>query len=570
MFILLGGIKVKSIKVKLLSAFILLAVIVSLYSVYNYTVNKNIITKSETMIEQNLAILMASEKLANSMNIRMIAVKNYLMTGEKKHLKNFEEQVLIAEDSSTTLQQLVPQPQQEELAKLTVKGQEWGSFVQQQVFQTYDKGEQQAALLKAKQIETQGEMLRKAYRQLAEERGEEMKVAGAQLIQDSQKTQFFGIMVAISIVIIALIVGIITARKITTPIRDVVQTMDDLAQGNLRQTRVQIKSKDELATLVQATNKLSENLHNTITVIQDVSQQVAGNSHALAQSFTSIKEATAHSAGTMGELAQGADEQTSHAVHLIHAMTDFSEKITEAEQEGQQLNRQSQKVNELTSHGQHTMSSTIHQMQEIDHIVQQAVHKVESLNEQSTEITTLVTVISTVAEQTNLLALNAAIEAARAGEHGKGFAVVADEVRKLAEQVAQSVTSISSIVTRIQQETAAVTTSLQQGYEEVQKGTSQMTATEHAFIAITDEVAHMASSITIISQNLVDVVTDTKAMTSAVNQVSAITQQSASGVEETTATMQEIASTMEEAATNTDQLAQQAEALKRQVKQFTI
>src|SRR5690606_30819113 len=104
-----------------------------------------------------------------------------------------------------------------------------------------------------------------------------------------------------------------------------------------------------------------------------------------------------------------------------------------------------------------------------DQIVQDAVRKVEGLDEQTQQISKLVSVIQDVAEQTNLLALNASIEAARAGEHGRGFAVVADEVRKLAEQVSASIADITGIVTNIQSESNTVSKSLQEGYKEVEQ-----------------------------------------------------------------------------------------------------
>ena len=264
------------------------------------------------------------------------------------------------------------------------------------------------------------------------------------------------------------------------------------------------------------------------------------------------------------------ESQANRTTHLVEVLDIFKDSVTQSTANGQQLSALANNVEALTTNGQQLMSTTLSQMNTIDDIVHDAVKKVESLNEQSKEITNLVSVISDIANQTNLLALNAAIEAARAGEHGKGFAVVADEVRKLAEQVKYSVSDITSIVEVIQDETNIVTTSLHAGYEEVKKGTAEMTTTNATFDNIFDAVVAMRTNIRDISSNLTTIDERTETINAIVGDIAAVTEQSTAGVQQTSASVQETSSTMEEVAASTAQLAQMVEELNGQVSQFKL
>lgn len=281
-------------------------------------------------------------------------------------------------------------------------------------------------------------------------------------------------MIAFVVVVLGIIIASVTARMITTPLREVMDRMGSLAKGDLSQEPLQTKSKDEIGKLVYATNELSTSNRELLHEINRVAATIDEESNTLKQSASEVKSGSEQVATTMEDLSTGTESQANYTSELSTMVSSFIEKVQLTNENGERIRTGSDEVLQMTEEGSQLMKESTNQMRLIDGIVHEAVQKVEGLDKHSQEISALVSVIHDIAEQTNLLALNAAIEAARAGEHGKGFAVVADEVRKLAEQVSESVTDITNIVASIQSESGAVTTSLQDGYQQVASGTNQI------------------------------------------------------------------------------------------------
>lgn len=559
--------KFKSLKVRILSSFSLLIAVFILFTIYNYTTTNSIEQETSLLVDRDLEILTASESIVTSSSVRLSAALGYVLTGDKTYIDSFNFYKEEAEKYAKILENHTDDP---ELAKLIESARSWTKLVEEDVFAVYQAGDVDLArdnLLAATDLISS---VLSGYSANADHYDETIQASSAQVVQNTSNSKMITVIVSIFVILLGIFIATYTANLIARPINAVADRMKSLATGDLSNEPLHIKEKDEIGSLMMSANDLNERLKATIHSITDAAETVAKSSNELVFVSTEVKENTSQVTSTMEELAAGTEKQASAAADLTESMQTFTNSIELTTEESLQLQRSSQSVQQLTLSGRSLMEQSTDQMATINRLMMDSVQKVEGLNEQSAEISNLVSVIDAISAQTNLLALNAAIEAARAGEAGKGFAVVADEVRKLAEQVQHSVSDISSIVARIQGETQNVTKSLQTGYEEVVKGSAQIAETGTTFNHISDAVDTMLQSIDTISSNLSTVLTQSGQIGLSTDEIASISQQSAAGVQQTTATTLQVGDTMEQVVSHANRLSTLADELDQNVRQFKL
>ncbi len=317
--------------------------------------------------------------------------------------------------------------------------------------------------------------------------------------EENAQLMIFSITAMSVIIILLFLLSFFLIRQITKPVKELVTLNEQVASGDLSAVSTTTDRKDEIGQLAESTNQMIEYLRSMVRQIREISGQVNNQSNDLTKASEEVSLGSQQIAKTMEEMSYGAEEQASSSSDISVAMEELNRKIIQSNEEGETLKQASSEVLTMSEKGRTQMDGSVSQMQEITKMVTESVEKVRGLEKQSNKISTLVDVIQDIAEQTNLLALNAAIEAARAGESGKGFAVVADEVRKLAEQVSHSVTEITGIIQGVQQETTAVATSLEAGYEQVEAGNKQMAVSRESFNDINHSMGDMITRIRLIS-----------------------------------------------------------------------
>ncbi|MGM9945916.1 MAG: methyl-accepting chemotaxis protein, partial [Lysinibacillus sp.] len=230
----------------------------------------------------------------------------------------------------------------------------------------------------------------------------------------------------------------------------------------------------------------------------------------------------------------------------------------------------SEETTKEAEEGNATIQQVVMQMNKINDSTNDSSTVIRNLEVRSTEIAKIIEVITNISDQTNLLALNAAIEAARAGEHGKGFAVVADEVRKLAEQSKGSADQIANLVREIQVDTEQAVKVMQNGMDDVAVGMTVVQQAGVGFKRIQQSIEQMTSQVQEISAVAQQMSASVEQVNSAMEQVAVKAKQSSKNAEDVAATSEEQLASMEEIASSSTALSKRAEELLAQIRQFKV
>ncbi|MDI7247121.1 MAG: methyl-accepting chemotaxis protein [Bacillota bacterium] len=425
--------------------------------------------------------------------------------------------------------------------------------------------------------------------------------------------------------ILSILLGLLLAKTIADPVQKLVRAANEAAQGDLSED-LQAQSTDEVGMLTRAFAAMLGSLRSLIGEVTASAQSVASTSEELSASAEESAKAVQQISDTVQQVAAGAQDQSSSVndvassvgqvnqaivqvakgaesqVKSVHeasgVVAGMKKSLDETMQALQTVGESSRRSAESSARGRESVNSVIASMGRIGDTTRAVADRISELDKHSQEIGRILEVIDDIAEQTNLLALNAAIEAARAGEHGRGFAVVADEVRKLAERSSSETKAIAELVARVRQATEKAVTAIDSGLKEVEAGS---VLSEEAGKALKEISSNAAEGGQLISRliessqalaeasarmekaidDIVSVAEENTAATEemaasaeevkkAVDAIASVSEETAASVEEVSASSEQVSASIQEMAASAESLADLAQKLRDAVSRFKV
>ncbi|MFP7253897.1 methyl-accepting chemotaxis protein [Terribacillus goriensis] len=373
--------------------------------------------------------------------------------------------------------------------------------------------------------------------------------------------------VLVIVVIVAIVVVLFFTRGIKKRLGRISQAMHNAGKGDFSDV-VEDSSNDEIGQLTMNLSEMRENLSDVMKTIAETSDQVAASSEELTASAEESSKSAELIAAATQTAANGTELTMHHVEEVVASVEHMQTRVKEAQTNSQSIMSLSDAASRNSQDGTEAVLAVVKQMSEINNSVTEIGLFVNGLDKKSKEIGTIVNLISDISNQTNLLALNAAIEAARAGEQGKGFAVVADEVRKLAEQSANSTQLITSLISDIQAETDKAVSAMQYGAENVEEGIRKTENVNESFQSIKQAIDQVTNNVQEVSQTIEGVSVGSKSIVGVMDKVKMTARENAESNETNAAASQQQSAAMEEISASSEALSGMAMDLQAALAKF--
>lgn len=523
------------------------------------------------LIDENVENAMLAKELENSYLNQSSSIQKYLLTGDEAYHAQYEDNLKKANDTISLMKKAYDSERDQSIiSQLAAFQLRYDEIVKKEVaFKNEGNAVGYTNLLNtsgktiSNVFQAKIEALVKGQKQYMQTGSEEVHEAVA-------NTKNFVIYLGVFSILVGVILAIMISRSISKPVRLAADAIQKVAEGDLSIEPLKVKNKDEVGDLVQSLNTMVQDLRGVVEKIHGSSSDVAASSGELAASAQESTAASEQVTRMTQSSAEGNELQMQQYKELIQSVSEMNVGMHQIAENSEIMLKVTENTGTLTQKGEAFIEHVVAQMNLIQSSVSKASHSIHSLSERSNEISEIIEIITGVAEQTNLLALNAAIEAARAGEHGKGFAVVADEVKKLAEASKRSAGQITEMINHIQMETKESVQMMAEESRQVVEGLKETEEANQAFRLISQSMVEVSDKVVEVSSSVEQMMAASNQILVNVRKIKAISEKNAENSQESAAATEEQYAALEEVASSAQFLSQMAENLEIIVSKFKM
>ncbi|MCZ8518614.1 MULTISPECIES: methyl-accepting chemotaxis protein [Paenibacillus] len=397
--------------------------------------------------------------------------------------------------------------------------------------------------------------------------------AGQQIEQTMGSMEALKLRLAIVVLLAGLVIvalGWMVSQDIRRSVGRVVEVANRVSEGDLAVPEIPVTTKDEIGRLAASINGMTRNLRDLIAAINTTAMQVAASSQELSASSEETGKASEHIARNIQQIASDAETQRISVSTGFDNLQEISEAARRISESLDNVSGHAGETSGKTAHGNERIRAAVGRMTSIGRSVSELGSSVHTLGAHSQEIERFAQTISALSNQTNLLALNAAIEAARAGEQGLGFAVVAAEVRKLAEQSSNAAMNVTELVQNMLSVTSHTASSMKNTAQEVEQGITAVNEADASFTEIQESIGEVVAYISRISGDTREMSEGASQVNAAFQEIGAIMDRSAGDAQSVSAASEEQLATMEDISSSARAMSRMAEELQELILRFKL